>query len=176
MRRHWKDLAERAATPAYSPHEVGEAFPVALKNDFREAPLEQIRDILGGGKQGSLFKEDRAAHFEAARGACRGAAAGQALIDSALEAKANGLTGDKAFKSALENAVDAHARGNCHSIEEHYKRAGWPGTADVRDRLTAARGECSFSELATELMSDVSAAKGNLRLEKRTGVDEGPQR
>jgi MoCo/4Fe-4S cofactor protein with predicted Tat translocation signal len=48
MRRYWKNLAERAATPAFTTEQVAEAFPVALKNEFREAPLAQIRDILGG--------------------------------------------------------------------------------------------------------------------------------
>src|SRR3546814_17877927 len=64
---------------------------VALKRDCREAPLSQIRDILGGGKQSSLFQEDRAAQLEAARHACRGSAAANTLIDCAIEATANGL-------------------------------------------------------------------------------------
>jgi hypothetical protein len=174
MRRHWKALAARAATPAYSPTQVAEAFPVALKRDFREAPLSQIRDILGGGPQSSLFQEDRTAQLEAARRACRGSAAGNTLIDCAIEANANGLTGDAAFKTTLENALDTHARANCHAVEEHYKRENWPNPAHVRDRLGAARDACSFGAVATELISGKTNDKSDLRLPKRKGLDEGP--
>lgn len=173
MRRHWKDLAERAAAPAFTAEQVAEAFPVALKNEFSEAPLTQIRDILGGSAQSSLFEEDRAVQLEAVRRACPGSAAGNTLIDCALEANANGLTGDAATKTALENALDALARAGCHQIEEHYRRKEPQSTANVRNRLTAARIQCARSEIASELMSD-DAGGGKVRLQKRTGIDEGP--
>lgn len=174
MRRHWKDLAERAGTPAYSPGDVADAFPVALRRDFREAPLSQIRDILGGGEQSSLFEEDRTGQLEAARRACRGSAAGNTLIDCAIEANADGLVGDRAFRTALENALDAHARGGCHQIEEHWRREEPGSTANVRDRLIAARSQYSYAALASEMMSDEATVSSDLRLAKRTGVDEGP--
>jgi hypothetical protein len=174
MRRHWRDLAERASTPAFSANEVGEAFPIALKRDFREAPLERVRDILGGGEQSSLFASDRAAQLEESRRFCRGSAAGGTLIDCAIEANAKGLTGDAAFRIALENALDAHARAGCHSIEEHYLREDRPNSVNVRNRLGDARRFCPYAELATELMSSSTARVRDLRLPKRTGVDEGP--
>jgi hypothetical protein len=175
MRRHWKHLAERAATPAFTAEQVAEAFPVALKNEFREAPLGQIRDILGGSAQSSLFKEDRAAQLEGARRACPGSAAGNTLIDCALEANANGLTGDAAMRTAVENALDSLARAGCRQIEEHYQREERQSTANVRDRLNAARSQCAHSEIASELMSDDGGgADLKARLRKRTGLDEGP--
>lgn len=174
MRRQWRDLAERAATPAYSTAQVAEAFPVALKRDFREAPLSQVRDILGGSAQTSLFKEDRAARLETARQACRGSAAGNTLIDCAIEANAQGLTGDAAFRSALENAMDAHARAGCHQIEEHWRRKEPESTANVRERLREARAACAHDAIAAELMSGEPSKSGDLKLPKRTGVDEGP--
>lgn len=175
MRRHWKDLAERAATSAFTLDQVAEAFPVALKNEFSEAPLAQIRHILGGSPQTSLFKEDRAVQLEAARRTCRGSAAGNTLIDCALEANANGLTGDSALRTSIENALDAHARAGCYQIEEHYRREEPQRTANVRDRLNAARSQCAHGEIASELMSDDgTAARRKVRLRKRTGIDEGP--
>jgi hypothetical protein len=175
MRRHWRDLAERAATPAFNAEQVAEAFPVALKIEFREAPLAKIRDILGGSPQTSLFKEDRAVQLEAARSDCRGSAAGNRLIDSALEVNANGLTGDAALRTALENALDAHARSGCHQIEEHYRRQEPQSTADMRARLKAALDQCAQSEVASELISgQQDASGGKARLRKRTGIDEGP--
>lgn len=173
MRRHWRALAERAATPAYAAEQVAEAFPVALKRDFREAPLAQIRDILGGGSQSSLFQEDRTAQMEAARQACRGSSAGNTLIDCAIEANADGLTGDAAFRSALGNAVDAHARAGCHQIEEHWRREEPQSTANIRERLGEARSAYAREALVSDLMSG-GATDSNVKLRKRTGVDEGP--
>jgi hypothetical protein len=88
-----------------------------------------------------------------------------------LEAHANGLTGDAAYRTTLENALDARARAGCHQIEEHYRRKEPQGTTNIRDRLNAARRQCGHSEIASELMSD---GGGNMRLPKRTGIDEGP--
>lgn len=173
MRRPWKLLAERAGTPAYAPEEVSEAFPVALKSDFREAPLEQVRDILGGSGQSSLFGEDRAARLEEARRMCRGSAAGNTLIDCAIEANANGLTGDTAYKAALKNALEAHARAGCHQIEEHWRREEPRSTGHLRERLREARCACAFSDIASELTESGSGNR-DTRLSKRTGVDDGP--
>ncbi len=174
MRRHWKDLAQRAATAAFTAEQVAEAFPVALKNEFSEAPLAEIRKILGDRVQNSLFKENRAAQLEAVRRECPGSAAGNTLIDCALEANANGLTGEAATRTALENAVDAIARAGCHQIEEHYRRKEPQSTANVRNRLDAARTQCARSEIASELMSDDGGGSSKGRLRKRTGIDEGP--
>jgi len=153
MRRQWRDLAERAATPAYTAEQVAEAFPVALKHDFREAPLLQIRDILGDSAQVPLFNEDLSPQLEAARRACRGSAAGNTLIDCAIEANAQGLTGEAAFRSALKNAMDAHARAGCQQIEEHWRRNEPKNTENIRERLREARSACAHDALASELMS-----------------------
>ncbi len=174
MRQHWKHVAERAATPAYGPEEIAEAFPIALKKDFREAPVSTIRDILGAGEQNPLFNDNRAKQLEAVRRVCRGSTAGNTLIDCAIEATENGLTGEAALRSALEGALDAHARSGCHQIEEHYRREEPRSTADVRDRLAAARNLCPRSELASELIAGKNDGGDGLRLEKRTGIDEGP--
>ncbi len=172
MRRPWKLLAERAGTPAYACEEVSEAFSVALKSDFREAPLDKVRDILGGSVQSSLFSDDRAAQLEEARRFCRGSAAGNTLIDCAVEANASGLTGDTAFVAALTNALEACARAGCRQIEEHWQREEPRGTQHVRNRLREARNTCAFGVMAQELSAP--GGGGVLRLPKHGGVDEGP--
>ena len=174
MRRHWKDLAQRAANSAYAPEEVTRAFSVALKRDFRDVPLSQVRDIFGGGEQSSMFQEDWESQLEAARRTCRGSAPGNTLIDCAIEANAKGLTGDAAFVPALENALDTYARAGCHQIEEHCHRKEQRSTANVRDRLREARNQCAYKVLANELISGNEAGSRDLRLRKHSGVDEGP--
>lgn len=173
-RRHWINLAERAATPAYSPREVAEAGVVAVKTEMREAPVEEVRRVFLGGPQGSLFREDCYAQLEEARKACRGSAAGTALIDCAQEAHANGLTGEEAFDAAYKNACDAVMRNESHSIEEHYRREEASSVDNLRGRLAAARRELSSGEFADALSPDGHTDGGEVRLTKKTGVDEGP--
>ena len=160
MRRHWKDLAERAAAPAFTAEQVAEAFPVALKNEFSEAPLTQIRDILGGSAQSSLFEEDRAVQLEAVRRACPGSATGNTLIDCALEANANGLTGDAATKTALENALRA--------MREAYADISGRRKSRLveRDRLNAALLEVAINDarIVNNLASNMINNPGNLGL------------
>lgn len=174
MRHHWKNLAERAMTPAFTIDQVAEAFPVALKNDFCEVPLAQIQDIFGSSAQSSLFQENCEAKLEAMRHVCRGSVAGTMLIDCALEVHANGLSGDAAFRTALENAVNIYVRAACYQIEEHYRREEPRSTADIRDRLNAAWRQCGHSKIASELTSD-DGGGGKMHLPKRTGLDEGPR-
>lgn len=173
MRRHWKDLAERAETPAFSTGDMDEALRVALKKEFSEAPLSAIREILGGGDQGSLFQVDCAGQLDEARQACWGSVAGNILIDCAIEANANGVTGDAAFQGALQNALEAHAWSGCHQIEEHHHRKEPHSAPNASKRLRGARDRCSFGALASELMPNKQPVN-DTRLRKHTGVDEGP--
>jgi hypothetical protein len=176
MRRHWKDLAERAAKAAFSPDQVCEALPYALKRDIMTAPLEAVRDILDGGQQGSLFPEQRIEQLEAVRQDCRGSAAGNVLIDCAIEAVTSGLTGEQAFKLTLENAFEDNARSALRGIEEHYQREASDRSARyVRDRLAEARRQCDFSALAGDLMVSGKPPRGAVPLPRHSGIDEGPR-
>jgi hypothetical protein len=175
MRRHWKDLAERAAKSVFAKEAVREALPHALKKDVGELPLDRVRDILGGGRQGKLFQEDRIAQLEETRNDCRGSALGNALINCAIEAVTDGLTGDNACKTALKNAFDEYTRNAFRGVEEHYQREGSDRSARfVRERLDAARSECDFGGLASEIMSPNKLANSPSRLLKHMGIDEGP--
>ena len=175
MRRHWKDLAERAAKAAYSADQVCEALPYALKKDFREAPLEAVRDILGGGKQGSLFPNERIEQLEAVRQTCRGSATGNILVDCAIAAVGGGLIGDAAFQNTLENACEEQARSGFRSVEEHYQREESARSARyVRDRLDAARRQCDFKAIASDFMLSAKPPRDALRLPRHTDLDEGP--
>src|SRR5258708_3674788 len=105
MRRHWKDLAERAAKAAYAPDQVCEALPHALKRDILEAPIKGIREILDG-RQTVLLSEQQIEKLEELRGSCRGSAAANVAIDCAVEAVRNGLKGEAASESAFQNAFE----------------------------------------------------------------------
>jgi hypothetical protein len=174
MRRHWKNLAERAAKAAYSADEVCEALPMALERDLREAPLAAIRDILSGD-QGSFFANDEIERLEAVRQASTRSAACNVVIDCAIQAVSGGLTGDAAFRATLEDACEAQVRSQFRSVEEHYYREASAGSAGyVRDRLDAARQQCDFKTIASSFMSGSKPRRGAAHLPRHTGLDEGP--
>jgi hypothetical protein len=102
MRRHWKDFAERSAKAAFSPDQVSEALPHALKKEILEAPIKEIRDIMGGD---SLFPEMRIQCLDALRQAYRGSAAATHVIDCAVEATARGLLGEAGTHAAPDTCV-----------------------------------------------------------------------
>jgi hypothetical protein len=173
MRRHWKDLAQRAAQSAFSPDQVCEALPYALKRDILEAPIKGVRDIMSGD---SLFPEMRVEQLEELRESCRGSAPANLLIDCAVEAIRNGLIRDAGTEAALQNALQDTTRSALRGIEEHYGReASSRGSEYVRDRLDAARQQLDCNALARELLSsEQPPAQRSVSLPRRTGIDEGP--
>ena len=174
LRRHWRDLAERAAKAAYSANEVCEALPVALQKDLREAPLAAIQDIFSG-KQGSLFANNEIERLEAVRQASTRSAACNVVIDCAVHAVSGGLTGEAAFRATLENACEAQVRSQFRSVEEHYHREADARSARyVRDRLDAARQRCDFKAITSSLLSGARSPRGAAYLPRHTGLDEGP--
>jgi hypothetical protein len=174
MRRHWKNLAERAAKAAYAADEVCEALPVALQRDLREVPLAAIRDIFSGD-QGSLFANNEIERLEAVRQASTRSAACNVIIDCAIEAVSGGLTGEAAFRATLENACEAQVRSQFRSIEEHYYReASLRSAGYVRERLDAARQQCDYKTIASGFMSGAKPPRGAAQLPRHTGLDEGP--
>lgn len=175
MRRRWKKFAERAARDSYSLDEVASVIPSALMKDFQEVPLNQVRRILLDEGQIPLFHRDRADRLEEVRFSCCGSTAGNMLIDCAIEANANGLTGKAAFDAAVRNALEAYTRGSVHQIEEHYRRKQPGSEFDVRNRMRAACKQVSFDSLASVMMSGSADIKGKFEITKHTGIDEGPR-
>ncbi len=175
MRRVWKRLARRAAKEAFSVSEVCEALPHALGREFREAPLDLVRGILLPSEQASFFDEDRCTRLEAARQACRGSAAGNALIDSAIAAVLAGYTGESAYLRAVEGAFEDCTHRAIRSIEEHCLREGGERNARfIRDRLDDARKRCNFKQVAADLTSRSKPRRASDSLPRYTGIDDGP--
>jgi hypothetical protein len=175
LRRHWKSLLERIITPSFSSHEVVEALSNALISDLREAPVAEVLRILQGDGQPSLFHENCAEQLEAIRRTCPGSTPGNILLECAIEANANGLTGHQAALMTLENVFDALFQSARNSIEEHCKRKEpWSGM-NIRTRLKDARKDVSLVGLISEVMPGMAATNNKHRLAKRTGLDDGPR-
>jgi hypothetical protein len=172
MRRHWKDFAERSAKAAFSPDQVSEALPHALKKEILAAPIKEIRDIMGGD---TLFPELRIERLDALRQAHRSAAASH-VIDCAVAAAASGLTGEASTQAALQNALQDTTRNALRGIEEHYQREASSRSAGyVRARLDAARQQLDFGAIARDLLaSGTPPSPRSVTLPRQSGVDEGP--
>ena len=174
MRSHWKDVAQRAARPAFSPDQVCEALSHALKRDILEAPIKAVRDILGSD---TLFPEMRTEQLESLRATCPGSASATLVIDSAIEAACNGLMGDAGTRAALKSALEGAELSALRGIEEHSQREMDPrSTRFVRDRLDAARKQLDCGALASELLAPATPpAPRSVILPRQMGVEDGPE-
>ncbi|MDA9409814.1 hypothetical protein [Bradyrhizobium sp. CCBAU 45384] len=172
MRRHWKDLAERSAKAAFSPDQVSEALPHALKKEILSAPIKEIRDIMDSD---TLFPELRIERLDALRQAHRSAAATH-VIDCTIAAAASGLTGEVGTHAALQNALQDTTRNALRGIEEHYQREASSRSAGyVRTRLDAASRQLDCGALARELLTPgTPPSPRSVTLPRQSGVDEGP--
>jgi hypothetical protein len=172
LRRHWRDFAERSAKAAFPSAEVCEALAHALKKDILEAPIEEVREIMGGD---TLFPQMRIEQLEALRQSHHGAAAAH-LIDSAIEAAGGGLQGEPATEAALQNGLEGIRRDALRGIEEHYQRKADSRSAGfVRTRMDAVRRQHDCGALAREILSTEKPPSRRLvSLPRRSGVDEGP--
>jgi hypothetical protein len=175
MRRHWRPFAERVENPACPLKEVCDHLGHALKKDFAEAPVEQVKDILGGGRrQASLFPQEQIAQIEQLRHECPGSAAAKALIDSTVEIVADGQRGDAAVKGAIQNALESYTRDYFRGVEEHCQIEGASAADLIRDRLQATRKACDYDAIASDLATDQNLSGKPSGIEKHSGIDEGP--
>lgn len=179
LRSYWKTVAERIAKDAYSIEEVSDALSIALNKDLREAPLATVQSIFLKDEQRSLLGDESLEMFEKLeilRYTYYGSSMANTLIDCSVEAVENGLTGEIAYRSALENAAHERVYSICRSIEEHYLRKASNHEARfIRNRLSDARRGCDFKGLAGDLVAAGSPLLHSNRLPRRTGIDEGPR-
>lgn len=177
MRRHWRDMAERAAKAVHSETEVCETLIFALKRDILEAPIDGMREILDSRKP-SLFPTHQLEQLEELRMTCRGSAAANVAIDCAIEAIQNGLRGHAAIQSALQNALDEVMKSAFRGMNEHYQReATSKERINLRTRLDAVRRQIDCGAIAKDLLSPQKLpSPRSIQLPRHTGLDEGPER
>lgn len=176
MQRHWRQFAERAGNPACPMAEVREALAPALKREFAGAPVDDVRDILGAGsKQASLFPQERITQLEALRAKYPGSAPAKALIDCAVESASGGQIGESVVASVLESALESRTRDCFRSVQEHYYREGsGRKAAFMRERLNSAKGSCDYKGIASDLSAGGKQPAASAKLQKRSGIDDGP--
>ena len=125
MRPAWKQLAERADNPAFSPGEVFDALNTALESDWRkEVPAglpQNVRSILRTPVL-PPFRNILTARLESLKGDTAGYQLGNTLLDFAIRAVTKKSTGIGAFREAAFNALTDRATRRLRQIREHYLR------------------------------------------------------
>ena len=177
MRRHWKDAAERAAKLIYSEDDCREALEFAIKREVLGAPISAVHEILDA-RRPDLFQTEQVAQLEDLRGACRGSAIANVLIDCAIEAAQSGLRGRSAIQSTLQNAINDVTLSASRQMNEHYQREAKPREIlNLRTRLDAVRRQFDGDALASEILShSTPPSPRSLQLPRHTGLDDGPER
>ena len=176
MPRGWKKLAERADNKAFASEEVRDALPEALEQDWRaEVPdrlCDKARDIFDN-KQSSLFG-DQANRLEALRRETAGYNLGNAFLDYAIQAAAQGRSGDEALKHAAGKALSDRAVRGARQVEEHYRRKSTQGrAAHVRQRIETGVTQSDIASVAGRVAGiDKSERPGRAQ---QTGLDDGVQ-
>ena len=173
----WKKLAELADNKAYTPEEVRDALPEALKQDWRDGVpdslISQGRNILDSPD--SLFGDQRAERLEALRGEIAGYPLGNALLDYAILTAKRGHSGDEALKEAAAKALSDRAARGARQVEEHYLRESTRNRADhVRERIETGVIQSDMAAIAGRLVG-IDDSRGLQRRTKQTGLDDGVQ-
>ena len=173
MRRPWKTARRASGNPGLRPGGSERSVSCGVEKRFPGSAAAQVRDILGGSARARFSARTVPPGLRKPGGCAADRRQEIRSSDCAIEANANGLTGDTAYKAALKNALEAHARAGCHQIEEHWQREEPRSTGHIRERLRQARNACAFSDVASEL-TEPGGGSRDTRCQKRTGVDEGP--
>jgi len=176
MRRSWKTVAKRAFIPAFTLSQIREVIGPALGGDWRNeasGPLvNALQQILVDDGQGSLFPDQAIADVQALRGRCA-STMDASLVDSALDALADGFAGRTAMEQAGVGALESRLLANCRQIEEHFLRDGPQGrAAGVRERLEAALRGFSLNGLAREILDGHRGPTLQVPV-KRDSLDDG---
>jgi hypothetical protein len=176
MRRGWKQFAERADKEAYAPEQVCDAVPKALEQDWRaevsDRLLREIRTIVGD-TQSSLFDDQRVEKLEALRSGIAGHPLAGVFLDCAIQAVANGKTGDEAVTEAASAALTDRAARGIRQVEEIYRRESTHNRAmNVRERMESGIARADISAIAGGLIGTDKAVQPRT-FAKKTDLDDG---
>ncbi|MDZ7840384.1 MAG: hypothetical protein U5R46_06115 [Gammaproteobacteria bacterium] len=176
MRRGWQQLAERVAKQAFAPHEVSEALPLALQQDWNEEISQrlgrQLRTILCEG-QAPLFKDQNLEQLKALRQEAAGSPLGCTLVDCAVQSVTRGAEGETALREAAANALLDRANRGARQVEEHYRReSGEASASHVRERLDSGIAQFDIDSIAGRLVG-LDEGEQLRVIPKKPGLDDG---
>jgi hypothetical protein len=175
MRKGWKKLAERGDGKLHTAEQVREAIPLALLDDWRaercDEFMKQVKDVLVGTDQNTLFqpsKDDTIEALQKLPGS--GYPMRRMLVDSLVQAVADGHTGQEAMVKGTADALAVRCSAGLHQVEEHYLRASSEHRAThVRTRIEEGASAADFNATARQFCKLDKTADPK----KYDGLDEG---
>lgn len=174
----WRRVAKSARLDAYVPSEIADQMWYATAQWWRAQVqpglLDGVRAILGDGRQGSLFEDQRLRQLEQLRLDVR-TDFERVLIDCALQAVAEGLDGTRALHEAVKHSLRDKALRGCRQVEGHFLVTSSDANAThIRQRLATARDACDFSKLTMHVLGEGPDSTKQSSA-TQAGVDEGPR-
>lgn len=172
LRSHWKQVARRAESAAFSAEELDHALESALRRETKNLPHEAVCDAIVLGDQHSLFKPDPHVKIEALRRDHPGSKVVQAFLTCVLDEVAKGSSERETTLAAVAATSEECARDQLRAIIEHYLRKSPSRSGDVQHRLESALDRRDFRALAPSMLARSGSADRSPT--KRTGLDDGP--
>lgn len=183
MRKPWKEAAERAHKPAFSPKEVADAVADAIVRDIRRDIggnfIEHLQDALSISDQGSLFADSRVSELEAIRGSSTTNGLREGLVEHTLVAVHQGMSSEQALNDGLRRVAIEHGAAGARQVEEHYLRDAttkkeYSKSAEVRARLNESLKSDRLTHVASEVLGGVPNSRAASGLAKQASIDDGP--
>ena len=174
MRPHWKQVARRAETGAFSQDELSDAFQAALLKDAEDLPVEAVCRAVIPEDQGVLFRPDLNRLFEDLRRDHPGSKPVDTLVASLRDPESVESSATEMVISAVADTLHEVARDHSRAVAEHYYRKNGSSTVPVDRRLTAALGMCDFRNLASRVIAGPDSSGASSGPSKRAGLDDGP--
>lgn len=167
MRPAWKQVAERAAKPAFELEEIRDSIQRALEQDGRkEIPasfVRKVRSVLADGDQGRLFVAEEM--FDQ----LRSEAAGYPLASVFLDRVIQGARCGDAVENACRDTLAERAASGMRQIEEHGLRQE-RDVGYMRKRLRDAIGQLGFDAISRRVLGKIPGSRARIL---KTGIDDG---
>lgn len=177
-KKHWRVVAERAATDSYTVAELREAVPASFVSEFRELPadlIEKLKRILSKNEPEGLNIRTIPDEIARLRRDVAHNPNATAIVDGVQDAFDCGHVGVEALVKGTAAALDRCYSENARAIEEHAQldRKDEVLTQSVRQRLEeAALGESELEDIARSLVKESEAIAG--KPPKHDDLTDGP--
>lgn len=169
---HWKQVAKRLETDAFTLAERREFLASALAKEAEGLPLKAILRKVSNG-QGHLFGLGEMT--EALRRDHPGSKIVQTFL-TYVNATENGVATERGVvESAIADTLEESMLDNSRSMEEHYIRKNRVPWGRVEARFKDVRQAIDIRGLASRIVADSGSSGSGNRPPKRSGLDEGPQ-
>jgi hypothetical protein len=162
-KKHWRSVAERAATPSYTVTELREALPASFISECRELPqdiIKKVKRVLSRDEPEGLNLRTIPDEIARLRRDVAHSPLAASILDGVQDALGRGHEGVDALVKGAAAALDRCYAENARAIEEYAQldRRDEALTQYVRQRLEdAALGETELEAVARALVKEGEA-------------------